>query len=96
MLEIRIIHTILVGLVFGIMVGTTDMFPGGFIALTLYNSWVADFQPQGRYIFPALFAFAFLTWGTIEVESSMVRIFRIISVLILIPLSIFILWFYVV
>ena len=66
------------------------------IALTLYNSWVADFQPQGRYIFPALFAFAFLTWGTIEVESSMVRIFRIISVLILIPLSIFILRFYVV
>jgi uncharacterized membrane protein YfcA len=37
MLEIRIIYTILVGFVFGIMVGTTGLFPGGFIALILYN-----------------------------------------------------------
>jgi uncharacterized membrane protein YfcA len=37
MLEIRIIYTILIGLVFGIMVGTTGFFPGGFIALLLYN-----------------------------------------------------------
>ena len=46
MLEIKIIHTILVGLVFGIMVGITGMFPGGFIALILYNLWVfTDFTP---------------------------------------------------
>jgi uncharacterized membrane protein YfcA len=45
MLEIKIIYTILVGLVFGIMVGTTGMFPGGFIALILYNLGVfTDFK----------------------------------------------------
>ena len=45
MLEIRIIYTILVGLVFGIMVGTTGIFPGGFIALILYNLGVfTDFK----------------------------------------------------
>ncbi len=37
MLEIKIIYTILVGLIFGIMVGTTGLFPGSFIALILYN-----------------------------------------------------------
>jgi len=37
MLEFRIIYTILVGLVFGMMVGTTGLFPGGFMALLLYN-----------------------------------------------------------
>lgn len=45
MLEIRIIYTILVGLVFGVMVGTIGMFPGGFIALILYNLGVfTDFK----------------------------------------------------
>lgn len=45
MLEIRIIYTILVGLVFGIMVGTIGIFPGGFIALILYNLGVfTDFK----------------------------------------------------
>jgi uncharacterized membrane protein YfcA len=45
MLEIRIIYTILIGLVFGIMVGTTGIFPTGFIALILYNLGVfTDFK----------------------------------------------------
>jgi uncharacterized membrane protein YfcA len=37
MLEMRIIYVILVGLFFGIMVGSTGIFPGGAIALILYN-----------------------------------------------------------
>ena len=36
MLELKIIYTILVGIIFGIMVGITGLFPGGFIALILY------------------------------------------------------------
>jgi uncharacterized membrane protein YfcA len=42
MLELRIIYVILVGLFFGIMVGATGVFPGGAIALVLYNLGVFD------------------------------------------------------
>ena len=63
MLEIRIIHTILVGLVFGIMVGTTGIFPGGFIALILYNFGIfTDFKIcLGTVLF--LFAMPFSIGG---------------------------------
>ena len=66
MLEIRIIHTILVGLVFGIMVGITGMFPGGFIALILYNLGVfTDFKLcLGTVLF--LFALPFSIGGIYE------------------------------
>jgi uncharacterized membrane protein YfcA len=66
MLEIKIIHTILVGLVFGIMVGTTGMFPGGFIALILYNLGVfTDFKVcLGTILF--LFALPFSIGGIYE------------------------------
>ena len=66
MLEIRIIHTILVGLVFGIMVGITGMFPGGFIALILYNLGVfTDFKLSlGTILF--VFALPFSIGGIYE------------------------------
>jgi uncharacterized membrane protein YfcA len=66
MLEIRVIHTILVGLVFGIMVGTTGMFPGGFIALILYELGVfTDFKLcLGTVLF--LFALPFSIGGIYE------------------------------
>jgi uncharacterized membrane protein YfcA len=66
MLEIRIIYTILVGLVFGIMVGTTGIFPGGFIALILYNFGIfTDFKIcLGTVLF--LFAMPFSIGGIYE------------------------------
>ena len=66
MLELRIIYTILVGLVFGIMVGTTGMFPGGFIALILYSLGVfTDFKLcLGTVLF--LFALPFSIGGIYE------------------------------
>ena len=66
MLEIRIIHTILIGFVFGIMVGTTGIFPGGFIALILYNLGVfTDFKIcLGTVLF--LFALPFSIGGIYE------------------------------
>jgi len=66
MLEIKIIYTILVGLVFGIMVGTTGLFPGGFIALILYNLGVfTDFKIcLGTVLF--LFAMPFSIGGIYE------------------------------
>jgi hypothetical protein len=33
-------------------------FGGGVIALSLYHSWINDFQAQGRYLFPVLVLFA--------------------------------------
>jgi hypothetical protein len=35
---------------------------------SLLNSWQEDFQPQGRYLFPAFSALVVLHFGTIEVE----------------------------
>lgn len=66
MLEIRIIYTILIGLVFGVMVGTTGLFPGGFIALILYNLGVfTDFKLcLGTVLF--LFALPFSIGGIYE------------------------------
>ena len=66
MLEIKIIHTILIGLVFGTMVGTTGIFPGGFIALILYNLGVfTDFKLcLGTVLF--LFALPFSIGGMYE------------------------------
>ncbi len=34
------------------------IFGGGVIALSLYHSWINDFQAQGRYLFPVLALFA--------------------------------------
>ena len=66
MVELRIIYVIVVGLVFGIMVGTTGMFPGGFIALILYNLGVfSDFKLcLGTVLF--LFALPFSIGGIYE------------------------------
>ena len=66
MVELRIIYVIVVGIVFGIMVGTTGMFPGGFIALILYNLGVfSDFKLcLGTVLF--LFALPFSIGGIYE------------------------------
>ncbi len=66
MLEIRIIYTILIGLLFGVMAGTTGLFPGGFIALILYNFGVfTDFKLcLGTVLF--LFALPFSIGGIYE------------------------------
>jgi hypothetical protein len=33
-------------------------FSGGVVFLSLYHSWINDFQPQGRYLFPVLALFS--------------------------------------
>jgi uncharacterized membrane protein YfcA len=66
MLKLRIIYTILVGIIFGIMVGITGLFPGGFIALILYYLGVfPDFKVcLGTVLF--LFALPFSIGGIYE------------------------------
>jgi hypothetical protein len=43
------------------LLAVSGLFCGGVIFLSLYHSWINDFQPQGRYLFPvvALFAIPF-------------------------------------
>jgi len=43
------------------LLAVSGVFCGGVIFLSLYHSWINDFQPQGRYLFPvvALFAIPF-------------------------------------
>jgi hypothetical protein len=62
------------------------------IALSVYNSWAVDYQPQGRYFFPVLTVLPFLMAGTIDLEGNRTRPIRIISAIILFGLSILILW----
>ena len=70
MLELKIIYTILVGIIFGIMVGITGLFPGGFIALILYYLGVfPDLKLSlGTVIF--LLALPFSIGGTYEYHKS--------------------------
>lgn len=37
---------------------------GGLIAASLWHSWTADFQPQGRYLFPVIPMLGIIAWHT--------------------------------
>ncbi len=62
------------------------------VALSVYNSWAVDYQPQGRYFFPVLTVLPFLLAGTIDLEGNRTRPIRIISAIILFGMSVLILW----
>jgi len=63
------------------------------IVASMYHSWTYDFQPQGRYLFPSLIPITLLVWGTIEVECTKVRIVRIGSMVALLMLCFYVLWY---
>ena len=63
------------------------------VLASLYNSWVFDFQPQGRYLFAALIPLALLQGGLVCYEPRSVKIFRLFSWLILYLLCLGVLWF---
>ena len=63
------------------------------VLASLYNSWVFDFQPQGRYLFAALIPLALLQGGLVCHEPRSVKIFRLFSWLILYLLCLGVLWF---
>lgn len=62
------------------------------VAASLYNSWTQDFQPQGRYLFPALAPIALLLGGTIDLEPRWMRVSRIAVWLAFFILCLCILW----
>jgi hypothetical protein len=39
---------------------------GGLIAASLWHSWTADFQPQGRYLFPVIPMLGIIAWHTYQ------------------------------
>ena len=43
------------------------------LAASLYNSWTVDYQPQGRYLYAALFPLALLLAGIAEDEPTWIR-----------------------
>lgn len=47
-------------------------------AASIYNSVYVNFQPQGRYLFPALLPFSFLLMGTMSVQNGGLKITRAI------------------
>ena len=49
------------------------------VAASVYNSWAADVQPQGRYFFVALVPLAMLLAGTLHVEGRRTIAVRVLS-----------------
>lgn len=47
------------------------------VLASLYNSWTYDFQPQGRYLFPALMPLALMLAGVFPYEPHWSRTLRI-------------------
>lgn len=51
---------------------------GGLIAASLWHSWTADFQPQGRYLFPVIPMLGILAWHTYRLmPASISRLFLV-------------------
>ena len=55
------------------------VFVGANVLASLYNSWTYDFQPQGRYLFPALMPLALMLAGAFPYEPRWSRTLRIAS-----------------
>ena len=53
------------------------VFVGANVLASLYNSWTYDFQPQGRYLFPALMPLALMLAGVFPYEPRWSRTLRI-------------------
>jgi hypothetical protein len=62
---------------------------------SLYNSWMYDVQPQGRYLFSALAPLAVLMGGTIDIEPPLISKLRAYVWIALFVLSLFLLWYFV-
>jgi hypothetical protein len=65
------------------------------VLTSLDNSWVYDFQPQGRYLFSALAPLAVMLGGTVDFESSRMNRLRAGIWLLLWLVSMFLLWRFV-
>jgi hypothetical protein len=65
------------------------------ILSSLYNSWVHDVQPQGRYLFSALAPLAVMMGGTVDIEPSLISDLRAGVWIALFLFCIFLLWHFV-
>jgi hypothetical protein len=62
------------------------------VLASMLNSWIREYQPQGRYLFVAIFPIALWMWGILPWESGRIRAVRLASAAILLALSAFVLW----
>jgi hypothetical protein len=65
------------------------------IATSLFNSWIYDVQPQGRYLFSALTPLAVLMGGTVDIEPSVISDLRAGVWIALLLFSVYLLWHFV-
>ncbi len=59
---------------------------------SLYYSWIFDFQPQGRYLLPALLPLALLVGGAVDDEPRGLRGARVLMWILLLVLSFYTQW----
>ena len=59
---------------------------------SLYYSWIFDFQPQGRYLQPAMLPLALLIGGAVDDEPRWLRLLRLAMWVLLLGLSFYTLW----
>ncbi|MBK8049260.1 MAG: DUF2142 domain-containing protein [Anaerolineales bacterium] len=65
------------------------------IGASLWNSWVSDVQPQGRYLFAGLAPLAVLMGGAMAVEPRWLQKVRYVGWLMLVVTALAVLWMYV-
>lgn len=64
----------------------------GILFASLYYSWIFDFQPQGRYLMPALLPLALLVGGAVDDEPNALRRMRWVLWTLLLAMSFYTLW----
>ena len=66
------------------------------ILISMYASWVRDYQPQGRYLFASIVPLACLLGVTYEVEEHRLQVVRKVIWMLLLLLNVYILWDFVI
>jgi hypothetical protein len=74
------------------LLGLAPIFLAMNVLLSLYRSWIYDYQYQGRYLFPSLIPLAIIFGGTLDVESTRMQQLRMLLWTSLYGLGIYVLW----
>jgi hypothetical protein len=75
-----------------LMLVVAPLLSGAILFASLYYSWIFDFQPQGRYLLPALLPLALLVGGAVNDEPRWLQRARFILWSLLLAISFYTLW----
>lgn len=79
--------------VIGLLLMAAPLMIGLNLAASLLNSWIEDFQPQGRYLLPSLVPLAVLLGGSVAYEAKTLRRARAVAWAALIVISLSAMWY---